>query len=80
MTATAPGTPVQKTYRLIRVQRAVPSKTHSLAGLWKGQYGGETPIQVVQITYDFSGPSAKVLALKVCLQPQPWIPSVALRA
>jgi hypothetical protein len=66
--AAAPGTPVQKTYRLTHVDRAIPSRRHSLSGLWKGGYGGETPVQVVQITYDFSGPSAKVRAMKVsCL-------------
>eukprot|EP00884_Botryococcus_braunii_P003579 jgi/Botrbrau1/13221/Bobra.9_1s0010.2 len=61
----APGSPLQTTYRLIRVDRAVPSKRHSLSGLWKGKYGGETPIQVIHITYDFTGPCAKIHALKV---------------
>jgi hypothetical protein len=57
---------------LERVGRPAPSKRHPMAGLWKADYG-PGGIQIVLITYDFTGPAARIVATKVCgtLMP-PW--------
>ena len=43
-----------------------------MAGLWKADYG-PGGIQIVLINYDFTGPAARIAAVKVCSSPaHPW--------
>lgn len=51
---------------LERVLRPAQSKRHPMAGLWKADYG-PGGIQIVHITYDFTGPAARIVAIKVLL-------------
>ncbi len=51
-------------HHLSRVDRPVPSLKHPLAGLWKG-HCGRHGVQVMVVTYDFSGPAARIVATKV---------------
>ena len=50
-------------HHLSRVDRPVPSAKHPLAGLWKG-HCGRHGVQVMVVTYDFSGPAARIVATK----------------
>jgi hypothetical protein len=50
---------------LVRVARPVPTQRHPLAGLWKADYG-PNGIQIVQVSYDFTGTAARIVAVKVC--------------
>ena len=53
----------QKQYCLTRVERPLPTVRHPLSGLWKGlEHDGVT---IVHICYDFTGPSARIVASKV---------------
>ena len=52
-------------HHLSRVDRPVPSAKHPLAGLWKG-HCGRHGVQVMVVSYDFSGPAARIVATKVC--------------
>ena len=49
---------------LERVLRPAPSRRHPLAGLWKADYG-PGGVQIVLISYDFTGPAARIVAVKV---------------
>lgn len=53
---------------LVRVARPVPTARHPLAGLWKADYG-VNGIQIVQVSYDFTGMAAKIIAVKVHTKP-----------
>lgn len=63
----AGGSLVCTRHDLIRVPRPVPTAKHRLAGLWKGFYGRHG-VQVVQVVYDFTGSSARIIACKVCVK------------
>lgn len=53
----------QKQYCLTRVERPLPTLRHPLSGLWKGlEHDGVT---IVHICYDFTGPSARIIASKI---------------
>ena len=39
-----------------------------MAGLWRANYG-PGGIQIVLINYDFTGPAARIVAIKVCSTP-----------
>ncbi len=55
----------QKQYCLTRVERPLPTLRHPLSGLWKGlEHDGVT---IVHICYDFTGPSARIIASKVSM-------------
>jgi hypothetical protein len=49
---------------LVRVSKPVPTARHPLCGLWKADYG-QNGIQIVQVSYDFSGSAARIVAIKV---------------
>ncbi|CAL5227398.1 g10353 [Coccomyxa viridis] len=49
---------------LERVVRPLKSKRHPMAGLWKADYG-LGGVQIILINYDFSGPAARIVAIKV---------------
>ena len=49
---------------LERVLRPVPSRRHPMAGLWKADYG-PGGVQIVLISYDFTGPAARIVGVKV---------------
>ena len=53
---------------LERVVRPPQSKRHPLAGLWKADYGFGG-VQIIRITYDFTGPAARIVAIKVSTHP-----------
>ena len=58
------GMPTPVLHHLTRVERPLPSARHPLAGLWKG-HCGRHGVQVMALTYDFSGPAARIVATKV---------------
>ena len=49
---------------LERVVRPLKSKRHPMAGLWKADYG-PGGVQIILVNYDFSGPAARIVAIKV---------------
>ncbi len=51
---------------LERVVRPLKSKRHPMAGLWKADYG-PGGVQIILINYDFSGPAARIVAIKVSI-------------
>ena len=44
--------------------RPPQSKRHPMAGLWKADYG-PGGIQIILVNYDFTGPAARIVAIKV---------------
>ncbi len=68
-------------HHLSRVDRPVPSAKHPLAGLWKG-HCGRHGVQLMVVTYDFSGPAARIVATKACRKPalRPTAPVCKLAA
>lgn len=52
---------------LERVVRPPQSKRHPMAGLWKADYGPDG-VQIILISYDFTGPAARIVAIKVAIQ------------
>ena len=51
---------------LERVVRPPHSKRHPMAGLWKADYG-PGGVQIILISYDFTGPAARIVAIKVAV-------------
>ena len=61
----------------MRVVRPLPSKRHALSGLWKADYGAANGIQIVCVGMDFSGPVARIVAMKVTHHPSAAQPASA---
>ncbi len=51
-------------HHLVRVVRPLPSRRHPLCGLWKADYGAANGLQIVCVAMDFSGPLARIVAMK----------------
>lgn len=62
----AGATPGSSVHHLKCVPRPLPTHKHPLVGLWAAECGG-ADIEVLRILYDFSGTSARIVAIKVRL-------------
>ena len=52
-------------HHLVRVARPPPSRRHPLSGLWVADYGAANGLQIVAVGMDFTGPEARIVAMKV---------------
>ena len=52
-------------FHLRRVPAPAPTVRHPHCGLWAGDFGPESGMQVLSLAYDFSGRAAALLAVKV---------------
>ena len=52
-------------HHLKRVHAPAPTLRHPLAGLWATE-DGAGGVEILSVAYDFSGPSARLVATKVC--------------